>query len=107
MCTCTLVSISGFHEIFGNVSWVTYCSQVAVATFANQGHSILVEGEMCFTERLAYATTQTKAKIRDVLMNIGTPCDNSRSCSLRSTSRYIAGLWKAFDLLESSDRQSQ
>ena len=81
--------------------------KVAVATFANQGHAILVEDEPCFGDTLAYASTQTKLKIRNVLENIGTPCDNSRSCSLRSTSRYSSGLWKAFDFLRQSSRARQ
>ena len=77
--------------------------QIAVATFANQGHSIQVDGEPCFTEQLAYATTQTKAKFRDVLVRLDMPCGTSRSCSRRSTSRYSGGLWKAFDLLLAND----
>ena len=76
-----------------------------MATFANQGHAILVEDEPCFGDTLAYASTQTKLKIRNVLENIGQSCDNSRSCSRRSTSRYSTALRRATALLATSSRE--
>ena len=86
------------------LSWLCVHQQVGVVLFDNRGHAIQIEDEMCFNEGVAYASTQNKAKIRNVLQNIGTPCSNSRSCALRSTSRYSAGLWKAFDLLRAGAR---
>ena len=78
---------------------------MTLVTYSHQVSPLLVIDEPCFGDTLSYASTQTKFLIRNVLENLGTQCGTSRSCAVRSTSRYSSGLWKAFQFMRNSDRE--